>query len=377
MQGSGDDPARRRIGLDYLRAFVIVLVVLHHAVLAYCTFGHFNMQHYTWSTAPIVDSQQWRGFDLAVLFNDSYFMPLMFLLSGLFVGPSLTRKGSAAYLRDRARRLALPFALAELTIMPLAYYASYRMTGATIGFGAFWVQTVFHGPWPSGPPWFVAVLFGFDLIAVAVYPLLRRLIRIRPRLPFWGLFAVSVITWLPLLIRYGPDLWFTRGPLAIQESRAAVYLAYFLTGVVIGPSVRIQGQRPVLMALLSFIPLVAVQIVRPPGPTMALPLSWLVASGVTLALFCTAATRAFLAVFARFEHRSALWDSLSDNAYGIFLVHYLFVLWGQYALLDSTIGAIPKAACVFIAALALSWLCTAAARHALRAPPSAIRFSRS
>jgi glucans biosynthesis protein C len=50
-----------------------------------------------------VDSQRWAGFDIAVLFNDSYFMPLMFLLSGLFVGPSLGRKGRLAGSNDGLR----------------------------------------------------------------------------------------------------------------------------------------------------------------------------------------------------------------------------------------------------------------------------------
>jgi glucan biosynthesis protein C len=183
-----DEQSTRLIGLDYLRGFVIVLVVLHHAVLAYCRFGHFDTRHYLWSSAPIVDTQRWLGFDIAVLFNDSYFMPLMFLLSGLFVGPSLRRKGRKAYLRDRLRRLGLPFALAVVTIMPLAYYPSYLMTGSGIGFGAFWVQTVFDGPWSGGPAWFVAVLLGFDVVAVAVRPWPRH-----HGVSFLGLAALSLI----------------------------------------------------------------------------------------------------------------------------------------------------------------------------------------
>lgn len=55
---SNDDRRNRLIGLDYLRGFVIVMVVLHHAMLAYCGFGHFNPQRYLWSTAPIVDSER-------------------------------------------------------------------------------------------------------------------------------------------------------------------------------------------------------------------------------------------------------------------------------------------------------------------------------
>src|ERR1700733_13192663 len=63
-----------------------------------------------------------------------------------------------------------------------------------------------------------------------------------------------------------------------------------------------------------------------------------------------------------FERRFAVWDSLSANAYGIYLLHYRFVAWGQYALLDADIGAIPKAAGVFTGALGLSW-CGSAVLH--------------
>jgi hypothetical protein len=90
------------------------------------------------------------GFDLIVLFNDSYFMPLVFLLSGLFGWPGLTRKGSLVYLRERLLRLGLPFAVAVVSVNPLAYYPSYRMTGATAGFGEFWTGMILRGPWPSG-----------------------------------------------------------------------------------------------------------------------------------------------------------------------------------------------------------------------------------
>jgi fucose 4-O-acetylase-like acetyltransferase len=111
----------RLLALDQLRGFVIVLVVLHHAILAYCTFGHIDRVHYVLSTAPIVDAQRWIGFDLAVSLNDGFFMPQLFLLSGLFVRDDLARKKPFGFLRGRLLRLGLPFAVAELTVVPLAY----------------------------------------------------------------------------------------------------------------------------------------------------------------------------------------------------------------------------------------------------------------
>jgi len=76
-------PSSRVVALDHLRGFVIVLVLLHHAVLAYCRYGHFDRSHYLLSSAPVIDVDRWLGFDVLVLLNDSFFMPLMFLLSGV------------------------------------------------------------------------------------------------------------------------------------------------------------------------------------------------------------------------------------------------------------------------------------------------------
>jgi surface polysaccharide O-acyltransferase-like enzyme len=64
----------------------------------------------------------------------------------------------------------------------------------------------------------------------------------------------------------------------------------------------------------------------------------------------------FAAVFLRFgSARSALIDSLSENAYAIYLVHYVFVVWLQYALLGAALPAVVKGVLVFVSALLLSW----------------------
>src|SRR5207247_10998298 len=46
--------------------------------------------------------------------------------------------------------------------------------------------------------------------------------------------------------------------------------------------------------------------------------------------------------------------------YGIYLVHYVFVIWLQYILLGVALFAAAKAAIVFTGALALSWATSAA-----------------
>src|SRR5438309_3360909 len=87
---------KRIAPFDRARTFVTLLVLVHHSVLNFTYFGQG-------------DSQRWLGFDLVVLFNDSFFMALMFFISGLFVWNSLAKKGWATFLRERAWRLGGPF----------------------------------------------------------------------------------------------------------------------------------------------------------------------------------------------------------------------------------------------------------------------------
>src|ERR1700738_2704674 len=102
----------RIVALDRMRTLVIVLVLLHHSVINYPYFGHG-------------DPMRWLGFDLVVLFNDSFFMAFMFLISGLFVRDSLTRKGPAIFLRDRAWRLGVPYLVSVFVLMQIEYYQTF------------------------------------------------------------------------------------------------------------------------------------------------------------------------------------------------------------------------------------------------------------
>jgi hypothetical protein len=76
----------RDAALDYLRAFLTVLVVAVHSVAAYALVIPASHPRHSWlAGAPIADSHRMPGVDLFMHFNDNYFMSLMFFLSGLFV----------------------------------------------------------------------------------------------------------------------------------------------------------------------------------------------------------------------------------------------------------------------------------------------------
>jgi hypothetical protein len=227
----------RIVPLDRARSFITLSVLLHHSVLNYTWFGQG-------------DPMRWLGFDLLVLFNDSYFMAFMFFISGLFVRNSLIRKGPALFLRDRVWRLGVPYLVSVLVLIPIAYYPTflrYHLPGTTdLNFLHFWWHTLTVGPWPSGPAWFLWVLLALDAFAAAIWSVapgmvaaLGRLIvsaRNQPVLAFVVFLTVSIAAYLPMHLAFGDDTWLEFGhfPLPIQTSRILLYAAYFLVGVGVG-----------------------------------------------------------------------------------------------------------------------------------------------
>ncbi|WP_345191511.1 acyltransferase family protein [Gluconacetobacter tumulicola] len=208
----------RNEALSALRLCVTLLVLVHHTVLAYCRYGHFNRKHYLWSSAPIIDPHRWIGFDILQDFNDTYFMSLTFLVSGLFVLPSLQRKGTYRYVKDRIWRLGLPFVVCVTLIMPLAYYPSIRQTGADLSFGQYWLGYFTRFGWPGGPAWFIWFLLTLDLMCSALirlWPMLpQKLARVpdlivnHPVRCLAALLVAACAIYLPVLVVVGSEQWF-------------------------------------------------------------------------------------------------------------------------------------------------------------------------
>src|SRR5947207_8065804 len=125
--------SRSSLALSNLRGYAIVMVVAFHAFIAYLGSQPasplpFDEPPFGWRANPIVDSARWFGFDLFCAFQNVYLMHLMFFLSGLFVWPSLSRKGGRRFPYERFVRLGIRCAVRIYLLMPLAYYSVYRIT---------------------------------------------------------------------------------------------------------------------------------------------------------------------------------------------------------------------------------------------------------
>ena len=376
------------LAVGYLRAFLTLLVVAHHAALAYHPYAPpppatLLAQPRIWQAFPVVDPQKWGGFSFFVGFNDIFFMALMFFLSGLFVYPSLERKGVTLFLCDRLLRLGLPFAVAAAVIAPLAYYPAYLQTSAPAGFAGFWQQWRALGNWPAGPAWFLWLLLAFDVVAavlfatapalVAAWAKVTATISRRPIALFALISGLSAVAYLPLAFRFSPVRWSSLGPFAFQTSRPLHYFVYFFVALGVGAFGAMRGlfssdgklarRWPRWVSAMFFCYcLVVITFLMLSGKSPEM--QWPVLLGILWVLSCAASGFGFMSLFARFAtRRVAAFDSLTDNAYGMYLVHYAVVSWLQLAMLKVAMPGLAKGVLATLGTIALSWAATAALRR--------------
>jgi len=373
--------------LENLRGYAILIVVAVHSCIAYLgsqpdTQAPFDTPPYSWMVNPIVDSARSYGFDLFCAIQFPYMMHLMFFLSGLFVWPSLQRKNAGRFLFDRFLRLGMPFLLGVYLLMPIAYYPVYRVTAVDPSWSAFWSHWIALPFWPNGPLWFLWYLLALNICTAGLYRFVPRagellgrwagIAQTSPGRFCMTLIGVSAVAYLPCALVFKPWQWISFGPFNIQASMILPYAIFFFAGLGVG----IHGfERGLLAADGMLVRRWAVWLAAA-GVAFVL---WIIptalifkASGEGLLALQIVAALAFVtlsataclgvtAVFLRFATvRLPVLNNLSDNAYGIYFFHYVFIIWLQYLLLGVALFALAKAVIVFTVTLLLSWAATAA-----------------
>ena len=113
---SGGSPDKSNFaGLDALRCFAALCVVLLHSCVPYL---RYPMPGLTWSVKDtpntVIDFLFWS--------IELFIMPLFLILAGFFAWQTLHRRGPRTLIRGRARRLLIPLLFGAVVILPLDLY---------------------------------------------------------------------------------------------------------------------------------------------------------------------------------------------------------------------------------------------------------------
>ncbi len=365
--------------LDNIRYLMIVLVVVYHSVAAYAIVAPHWIVH---------DTNTFAADIIRELF-DVFMMPVLFFAAGYFALPSLEKKGVWEFLKDKVKRLLVPWALAVLIILPLALYD--QPVNPIRPFWSYWLSYVSSfevqlrftqapmGPTTQAIYWFLSLLFALFVVFALVYMLSRRwrsgaiLPAARPAtsgnsvlvaLVVFGL--VTSAGYFILLLLFPDSSWFTLHMfLEFQVTRLVPYAGCFTFGVYAQSKGWFAEGKPLgslaLWGAISAALAVAYLLVGQPvfadtAGTANLPVGLLLLFAFIRSFLLLSLLVVFVSFGVRYwNHASGLGRQLAAASYNIYLVHFFIVVTLQIALLKWIGGPVPaKIAIVSLATLALS-----------------------
>jgi hypothetical protein len=347
--GAATQAPPRLLFIDNIRWSMIVLVLSMHAADTYSPFGNWYY----------VDRQD-TGFGTALFFGiyqsflQAFFMAVLFFIAGYFAAASFDRKGFSAFARDRAVRLGVPTLLYMFVIGPLTQYFLSRTWGRG-GFGHQWLTHLGDGEWLSetGPMWFCAVLLLFSLL----YGLIRRSGWRERAVALRGP-MVAVFVMLMAATTFAVRIFVPSGTsvLNVHPGDLPQYLLMFAAGAhgyrgnwMTGLDGR-SCLRWGTLALAISAPLFAALVLFGGGLEGETALYAggfnLVSAGKCLweALVCVGMGFLIQAVYRRhFDTQGPLAGWLSDNAFGVYLIHPPILIGFALLLHVLPLAAIAKA----------------------------------
>ena len=148
---------KRVLFFDQIRALMIALVIAIHVVPLAFTSGWIGVRV---PTTGSPDAFFVVAGSFFAYFCNTFFMCMLFLISGYFVPRSVHKKGIARYLKDRLLRIGVPF-LVGLLLINNASVLLGRLSPSSPLAELSWNTLPFNSVMAL---WFLVVLFIFDLL---------------------------------------------------------------------------------------------------------------------------------------------------------------------------------------------------------------------
>lgn len=161
---------KRLYYIDKLRVLVVLSLIPFHASLTYLRLGTVYIK------APVSGISALPFLFVNTPLSD-FFMTLLFFISGIASYYSFKKRGSREYMRERIKKLFVPFILGFLLLCPITGYMKALYEGFEGGFlrfipQFFWYKIFYYLGY--GHLWFLLYLFIFSMICVPLLNWLHR-----------------------------------------------------------------------------------------------------------------------------------------------------------------------------------------------------------
>ena len=341
--------------MDYLRAFIILIVIILHSLLPF-------VMGYEWF---INDKVKTYPFTAASVIMDTFIMALMFFIAGFFALPSI-RKGTGRFIKGKVIRILIPFFIGTIFLSPIMSYLSLTYYKAvSVSFTKYWASTWIKGFMNPAHFWFLFILFSFFIIFSLIYSIWKEKIEYiyeASKENPMGIIGISVITVIFIIFAIGlfyltgkkfPDgSWFRSMKfVSIQMTRFTAYIFYFAAGVIF-------KMRRVKLneSFLRFTPLFIFAAVgatfffnafkflvywSPTGGFMQPKIQFY--NAIVHVLYCFFMSITLLMTFRRYlNFYSKALKKIADNSYTVYFVHMIFTVAIQYNTAGMEISLFKK-----------------------------------
>ena len=339
--------------LDSLRASMMFLGIVLHAMVAYA----YNSP---WLIRPL-ERTQW--FDPAILFIHAFRMPVFYAMAGFLTALLLERYGWRRAIVNRSWRIAVPFLLGCLLLVPLMFFLAALSKVDAERAAAYIVSAKFLSQAHPIHLWFLEYL----LLLYAVAAVLVMLTSVLPerlrsaglalfRYGFqavWAPLPMALLTYAALLQSPWPGLQdpptFAPVPIILFAYAVPFFFGWLLYQA--RDLMDVLNRRAWFYGLLGLVLGVAYVVLL-----LSLPRTGetfhLFRAVLALAMWCLifGITGLFLRYFSG---HSPLWRYLCDSSYFIYLAHLPVILMLQLATFYVPFPAVVLAPLILVATIAI------------------------
>jgi surface polysaccharide O-acyltransferase-like enzyme len=370
--------------MDYLRAFLIILVIMLH--LAFTYGSSINLWYYHDTTNALT-----VGLVTGLLvIGQAFSMGLFFLISAYFTKGAYDRKGTGPFLRDRLLRLGLPLLIYDILINPFVvyiaagfpgpywqFYTSYLLSLRGIGQGPVWFIeallffVMFYTLWRVCSPWWSHALPRMTTPTRSINSA-RRYPYPTTGTMFLYIVGLALITfviriWLPM------GWWFQ--PLNFMFAEFPQYIGMFILGLIayrLGWLTRIPdtvGKRWFWVGLIDLLFFVLLFVLNGVwGGSIDYFLGGLHWQAFVYAfweaIMCVAMCTGLLVFFRKHLNRPGrVWNFLSANAYAAYILHPVILVGLAYSLHTIALYPLLKLGIAVIIAVPLCFLISSVIRR--------------